>query len=96
MNAGILALLGGLFGVPVVLLAYGHRFRQHTSRGRRAWWGALIGYGCAACIALAAGLFPPQAWTASDDLRGAAGLWSLLVLPLLGAVVARLTHERGR
>lgn len=90
MTPGIAAMLLGAFVVPVVLLVLGHRFRRRSPRARRAFWGAVIGHVLAVPIASAAAIYPAAEWDAGDRLRGALGLWSLLVLPLAGAVVGVL------
>lgn len=94
MTPGIAAMLLGAFGVPVVLLVLGHRFRRRSPRARRVFWGALIGHLLAVPIACAAAMYPAAEWDAGDRFRGALGLWSLLVLPVVGAVVA-LFASRG-
>ena len=82
----LIALLVGLFGVPVALLQYGHRLRRRSLRFQRAFWGALAGHCLAGTIAMIAAMLPPEAWTASEVTRGVLGLWAMLVLPILGCV----------
>lgn len=93
MTVGIAAMLAGAFVVPALLLVLGHRFRRRTPRVRRIFWGAVIGHILAIPIASAAAMYPAMEWDGGDQLRGALGLWSLLVLPAIGALVGAL---RGR
>lgn len=88
MTPGIGALLAGLFGVPLVLLVWGHRLREHSARHRRAFWGAVAGHCVAAILAVTFGIFPAEAWSESDLARGFFGLWALLLFPLLAGLVA--------
>jgi hypothetical protein len=89
----VLAFLLGLFGVPIVLLAYGHKLRRRSARGRSAFWGAVIGHVSAAILALSLGMIPPEAWTSAETWRGFIGLWSLLVFPVGGAILAFVRHR---
>lgn len=87
MSIGFVALVLGLFGVPIALLVYGHKLRRRTPRERGAFWGALVGHCVAATLAIVMGMLPPEAWTPEETVRGLAGLWGLLLLPIAGAVV---------
>lgn len=89
-----LALVLGLFGIPVALLMAGHRVRRTTRLHQRTFWGAVLGHCVAAVLALAASLVPPTGWTPGDLLRGGLGVWGLLVFPAAGALLARLTSPR--
>lgn len=91
MTAGILAMLAGLFVVPVALLWTGHRLRRLPPRTRRAFWGGIIGHCVAGTLALVAGMIRPEEWTAQDTARGFLGMWSLVFLPLLGALAGALS-----
>jgi hypothetical protein len=95
MSAGFLALLGGVFVVPAILLASGRHLRRLPLPQRRAFWGAVIGHGTAATLALVAGMIPPEAWTPDESARGFFGWWSLLLFPIAGALVGVLTADRG-
>jgi hypothetical protein len=86
----VLVLLAGLFLVPVVLLWRGHRLRRQSARSRGAFWGAVIGHGIAATLALVASMIPPETWTSEEIARGLLGVWALLVLPALGGVIGYL------
>jgi hypothetical protein len=95
VSAGTLAMLVGVFGVPMVLLWLGHRLRRRGPQRRAAFWGGLVGYGIAACVALVASMKPPAMWSDDDTLRGLLGFWSLLVGPAAGAL-AGLLASRSR
>jgi MFS family permease len=84
----------GLFGVPLALLACGHRIRKRSARARRIFLGAVIGHCLAGCLAITFALTPPEAWTSDQIWRGFAGLWSLLVFPVTGAFVGMATPLR--
>ena len=95
MTIGFLALLAGLFGVPIVLLIVGHRLRRRPPRTRAMFRGAAFGHCVAMIIAVTWGMIPAEMWQPEDLGRGLAGFWSLLVLPIAGALVARFM-VRGR
>ena len=88
MTPGVTAMLVGIFIVPAGLLWLGHRLRRRPPRTRAVFWGAVIGH-IAAMAAAHFALMPAEVWSADDRLRGALGLWSFLVLPLLGALIGR-------
>lgn len=88
MNAGIIALLIGLFVVPLVLLALGHRSRRRSAAQRAVFWGGLLGYLIAALAALWVGLMPAAEWSEADLVRGALGFWGLIIGPVIGALAA--------
>jgi hypothetical protein len=90
MNLNIIAFILGLFGVPLVLLAIGHRLRRRSPRMRAIFWGAIAGHCVAAVLAVVWGMIPPDAWEPSETARGFAGLWSLLVFPVAGALLFAL------
>jgi len=87
VTLGLAAMLLGLFGVPAALLWAGHRLRRRSPRWRSAFWGALIAHVAIAPVAMAAAMIPPAEWRPDDTLRGLLGFWSLLLVPLVGAVV---------
>jgi hypothetical protein len=99
MTIGVVALLAGLFLVPAVLLAWGHRIRRLPPRSRRAFWGAIIGHVIAGTLALTSGMIPIEEWSSDETVRGFLGLWALLIFPVIGAGIAALTEpgkqERG-
>lgn len=94
MTMGTLAMLVGLFGVPVFLLWAGHRLRRRSPRVRVVFWGALTGYGVASLAALAVSIYPAAMWSADDTLRGVLGFWSFVIGGLLGAAVALVFVRR--
>ena len=91
MSVGIAVFLVGLFGVPLVLLAWGRRVRRMEPRPRRAFWGAIVGHCIAAVLAVSLGMIPPEAWTEQETVRGFFGLWGLLLLPIAGGIAGALT-----
>lgn len=97
MSIGIAAFLLGLFGVPIALLMLGHKLRKRTDRERGAFWGAVIGHCVGGILAVTLGMIPPENWTSDETMRGFAGLWAMLVLPVIGALVgAAMAAERRR
>ena len=95
MTPGILALLVGAFVVPGVLLWLGHRLRRRTPRWRGAFWGGVAGHLIALVVGSIAAMTPAAEWSPDDTLRGAVGLWSFLVLPVVGAVLGVLRSTRS-
>jgi len=91
VSLGILVFLVGLFAVPVVLLAWGHKIRRLNPKSRRAFWGAVIGHCIAGTVAVTWGMIPPESWTPDETLRGFFGLWAMVTLPLIGGIGAFLT-----
>ena len=89
MSPTLVAVLLGLFAVPLALLWSGHQLRRRPPRAQTAFWGAVLGHCVAAVLAVTWAMLPPEAFTSEETLRGAAG-WSLLVLPLVGAAVGAL------
>lgn len=95
MTLGIAAMLLGVFGVPVALLVIGHRFRRRSPRVRAAFWGAVTGHLVAIVVGSLAAMLPPEEWASGDTWRGAFGLWSFALFPLVGAAVATITSRRA-
>jgi ABC-type spermidine/putrescine transport system permease subunit II len=95
MSLGLMAMLAGVFVVPVVLLVLGHRLRRRGARWQRAFWGAVIAHVVMAPIALVAAMSPAAEWAPADTLRGALGFWSLLVVPAIGGLVGALVRRRA-
>ena len=85
--AGV-ALLLGLFAVPALLLALGHRLRERTPRQRGAFWGGVIGHSIAVPLAVAAMHWPPVLWT--TDARTALVFGAMLAGGVLGAAAGAL------
>ena len=86
MNVSRVIFVVGLFGVPIALLVVGHRLRRRSPRARAMFLGALLGHCVAGTLAVVWGMLPPEAWEPNDTARGFAGLWSLLLFPMLGAL----------
>ena len=87
MTLSKLALLLGLFVLPGIALALGHRIAKRPARQRSAFWGVVIGHTAAMLVATAAALYSPVKWSAADVARGALGLWGMLVLGAIGGVI---------
>ena len=87
MSLHFVAFVLGLFVVPLALLAVGHRLRRRSPRVRGMFWGAIAGHCVAAALAVVWGMIPPDAWEPTETARGFAGLWSLLLFPLAGALL---------
>lgn len=83
MSAEHVALLAGLFVVPALLLALGHRLRRRTPFWRRVFWGGVAGHSLALLVTLGAALYPPIAWAEGPRPRDNAVHWTMV----LGAVV---------
>src|SRR5687768_10214915 len=96
MSIHILAFIVGLFLVPLALLMVAHKLRRRSQRVRAAFWGAVAGHIIALVLATAWGMIPPETLTPQETARGAASLWSLLVLPLAGALAGWLKPQSTR
>ena len=96
MSVSLLAFLLGLFVMPVVALALGHRIAKRPARQRGAFWGVVIGHTMAMLAAVAAALYRPVQWSETDAVRGAVGLWGMLVLGLVGGAIGYLAGGRER
>jgi hypothetical protein len=83
-----MALLLGLFAVPVVALAIGFKFRKQGERARSIFWGAIIGHTVATVIASVAAIWPPREPGPGDEIRSALILWTLLLGGVIGALLA--------
>lgn len=93
MSAHMLALVLGLFVVPVAALVLGHRLARRSARARGAFWGVVIGHTAALLLATAAALYLPVRWSGDDTMRGLVGLWGMLVLGVFGGVAGYLLAE---
>ena len=95
MTIGTVAMLVGLFGVPVFLLLAGHRLRRRTPRQRAIFWGALTGYGVASLAALVVSIYPAAMWDETDTMRGLLGFWSFVIAAVMGAAAGLVSSRRG-
>src|SRR5687768_11270789 len=95
MNAGLAALLAGLFIVPVALLYLGHRLRRRSRRARAVFWGALIGHTLGALFATWYSMIPPEVWTSSDTTRGFFGFYGMLVMSIVGGLIGLLASTKN-
>lgn len=89
-----LALLAGLFIVPVLLLWLGHRLRRATPTRRRVFWGATIGYLAGMVVTLIAIHYPAVLW-AGGDWRTAVVHWGMVVGVAVGAGGAGILRARA-
>jgi hypothetical protein len=87
MSAENWALLLGLFAVPALLLALGHRLRRRPPFWRRVFWGAVAGHSLALLVTLAASLYPPIGWEGGPRPRDHAVHWSLALGALAGGAI---------
>ena len=87
MSIGTVALLAGLFVIPMILLYMGHRMRRRSRRWRLTFWGALFGHTIAACFALWYSMVPPELWISGDFSRGLFGFYGMLLGGFLGGLV---------
>jgi hypothetical protein len=94
LSAHFIVFILGLFGVPLALLAIGHRLRRRSPRIRAIFWGGIAGHCLAGILAVVWGMMPPDAWESTETARGFAGLWSLFVLPLAGALISVALSRR--
>ena len=95
MSVGTVAMLVGLFVIPIILLGLGHRMRRRTPTQRRIFWGGLVGYLVAALAALWVGMVPPAEWSSADTVRGVLGFGGLVIGPILGAMAALALGRRS-
>lgn len=86
MTASLMALLAGLFIVPVGLLWMGHRLRRRPAAWRGAFWGAVAGHGVGMLATAVALHYPPVLW---EDGGGRTVLvhWAMLLGALLGGAI---------
>jgi len=94
MTLGLVVMLVGVFAVPALLVWSGHRLRRRSSRWRSAFWGGVIGHLAALVIGSIAAMNPAEAWAPTDTWRGALGLWSFAVLPLIGGLMGMMAWKR--
>ena len=82
-----LALLVGLFVVPALLVALGHRLRRRPPFWRRVFWGGVSGHSLAILVMLAVTVAPPVAWEGGPRLRDVAVHWAMVLGGVVGGVI---------
>jgi hypothetical protein len=87
------ALLAGLFGVPVFLLWIGHRLGDRSRVERGAFWGGVTGHSVGLLLALVALHYPPVLWT--SRLRIAVVFWFILACATIGAMLGAARARAG-
>jgi hypothetical protein len=87
MTLNQIALLIGLFVIPLTVLWLGHKLRRRPPRQRGAFWGSLVGYLVSGLVAVIMAVCPPEMWAPGDTMRAALGLWSMVVLPIVGGAI---------
>lgn len=87
-----LALLLGLFVVPLFLLLLGHRLRDRGRRQRAAFWGGVIGHTSALFVSITALHYPPVIW--SSQARVLIAFWLMLIGGVAGATIGALLTGR--
>jgi hypothetical protein len=92
----LVVLLLGLFAVPLWLLVAGHRVWRKSPTQRRWFRGMIMGHCLAVVAAVSLSVLPPHMWAPTDVSRGALGIWSLVVLPLLGGILAVVIRPPNR
>lgn len=95
MTTDLLALLFGLFGPPILLLAMGHAYRRRSSRSRMAFWGGVVGYTGGAVLMAVAMYLPPVAWTDGSTLRAIGVHWTMLGGSVLGMGLGAALGAQG-
>lgn len=96
MTVHLAAMLTGVFVVPAILLWAGHRLRRRSPRWRSAFWGAVVVHMVVAPMAMVAAMYPAAEWAPGDTWRGAMGFWSLVLAPLLGAIIGAVRADGAR
>jgi quinol-cytochrome oxidoreductase complex cytochrome b subunit len=94
MNVTGLVMMLGVFGVPALLVWAGHKLRRRSPQWRSAFLGAVVGHVLAMVVGSVAAMTPPEAWKATDLLRGALAVWSFTLFPLVGALVGLVAGKR--
>jgi len=89
-----LALLLGLFIVPLFLLALGHRLRDGGPQHRAAFWGGVIGHTVAMVVSITALHYPPVLW--STQTRVLIAFWLMLLGGVAGVAAGALLGARRR
>jgi hypothetical protein len=77
--AARLALLAGLFILPVVLLTLGHRMRDRSARTKRLFWGGVIGHAIGIVVTMVVMMSPPVWWADTESVRTFAVHWAMVL-----------------
>jgi hypothetical protein len=92
------ALALGFFGVPFLLMSFGHRLRGRTTTHKRRFWGGVAGYILGMGLAISSMLFPPTLWADEALLRPLLIHWAMLVGGVAGVLTgpwwARVPRKR--
>lgn len=80
------ALLVGLFVVPSLLLAVGHRMRERSDRTKRLFWGGVIGHALGVVVTMLVMMSPPVWWADAESVRTLAVYWAMIIGFGAGAV----------
>lgn len=95
MSPGQAALLAGVFGPPLLMLALGHAYRHRSPGVRGAFWGGVVGYSLGVVLTVAAMLLPAVAWAGGSAAREFAVHGSLLAAGTLGIAVGWVLGRRA-
>ena len=87
-----IALLIGLFGVPVLLLMVAHGIRKLSETAKLRFWGGLIGHIGGLSFAVLSMMMPPVLW--NDALRTAAVHWAMIVGFVVGGLLGPLVLRK--
>jgi len=93
LEGGLLLL--GIFGVPLVLLSLGQRFRHRGRRARGAFWGGIVGYAVGLIIWSTSLFLPPVLWDAGT-VRIAGVILPLLGIGAVGVAIGALIGREPR
>jgi peptidoglycan biosynthesis protein MviN/MurJ (putative lipid II flippase) len=93
MSLGLMALLAGLFVVPVALLWMGHRLRRRSAAWRGAFWGAVTGHALGMLVTVAALHYPPVLW-GDGGSRPVLVYWPMLLGAVAGGAIGWMLGAR--
>jgi len=93
VSLSLLALLAGMFIVPVGLLWLGHRLRRRTAPSRGVFWGAVAGHTLGMLASVAAMHVPAVPW-AGGDARTIIVHWGMLLGAILGGAIGWMMGAR--
>jgi peptidoglycan biosynthesis protein MviN/MurJ (putative lipid II flippase) len=88
-----MALLAGMFIVPIVLLWLGHRLRRRSDRSRGVFWGAVAGHTLGLLASVAAMHVPAVPW-AGGDARTTIVHWGMLIGAVAGGATGWMVGAR--